>query len=159
MVTGIICLEIFKILQKKPIDKLLNTTCNLALPCFLCNEPQPPEMRKTIISGKELRWSQWDRVDIRNPTMTLGELISFLKSEYGVSLSMLSSGVSILYSDFMNKKKMEERKLMKITDVVESVTKKALNPGQKYIILEMITNDPDTDEEVELPYLRFRLFA
>jgi hypothetical protein len=32
-----------------------------------------------------------------------------LEEQYGVELSMLSSGVTILYSDFMDKKKREVR--------------------------------------------------
>jgi hypothetical protein len=34
-----------------------------------------------------------------------------LEEQYGVELSMLSSGVTILYSDFMDKKKREVRML------------------------------------------------
>lgn len=29
-------------------------------------------------------------------------------------------------------------------------------PTQKFAILEIITNDPETDKEVDLPYLRLR---
>jgi ubiquitin-activating enzyme E1 len=58
----------------------------------------------------------------------------------------------------MNKKKMEERKGMAIQDIIIQITKKEFNMKQKYIILEMITNDLESEEEVELPYLRFRLF-
>ena len=158
MVSGFICMEIYKILLKKPLESLLNTSSNLALPIFLCNEPQPPETRQTVLHDKTLTWSQWDRVDIQNPEMTLQGLIDHLNEEYHVNLVMLSHGVSILFSDFMNKKKMEERKKMTIKDIVETVTKKTLNPSQKYLILEMITHDRENDNEVELPYLRFRLF-
>jgi ubiquitin-activating enzyme E1 len=158
MVTGFICLEIFKILLKKPITSLLNTSCNLALPAFLCNEPQPPEQRKAIINGKEFHWNQWDRIDIQDTRMTLNSLIEYLQVNYNVQLIMLSYGVSILFSDYMNKKKMEERKGMAIQDIIIQITKKEFNMKQKYIILEMITNDLESEEEVELPYLRFRLF-
>jgi hypothetical protein len=37
--------------------------------------------------------------------LTLEGLIAKLGDEYGVELSMLSTGVTILYSDFMDKKK------------------------------------------------------
>jgi hypothetical protein len=37
-------------------------------------------------------------------------LMAALEEQYGVELSMLSSGVTILYSDFMDKKKREARK-------------------------------------------------
>jgi len=69
---------------------------------------------------------------------------------------MLSYGVSILYSFFANKKKVEERKAMKMTDVITSITKKEFPPNQLFIILEVIANDKETDEEVELPYIKFR---
>ena len=158
LVTGAICMEIFKVIQNFPVDKLFNSFNNLALPMFTTMEPEPPKVTETIVCGKPLKWTAWDRVDIQNPDMTLKELIDYMDSEYQVELTMLSSGVSILYSDFMNRKKMNERMSMKVKDVVVSVTKKELVVNQKYIILEMITNDKDTDEEVELPYLRFKLF-
>jgi ubiquitin-activating enzyme E1 len=158
LVTGAICLEIFKIIQNFPVEKLFNSFNNLALPMFTTMEPEPPKVTETVVCGKPLKWTSWDRVDIQNPDMTLKELIAFMDSEYQVELTMLSSGVSILYSDFMNRKKMNERMGMKVRDVVVSVTKKELVANQKYIILEMITNDKETDEEVELPYLRFKLF-
>ena len=38
--------------------------------------------------------------------MTVSGLMTMLENDYGVELSMLSSGVTILYSDFMDRKKM-----------------------------------------------------
>jgi ubiquitin-activating enzyme E1 len=160
MVTGLICMELYKILQNKPIEKLLNTSCNLAIPMFLCNEPEPPAQRVTMINGKELKWTPWDRVDIQDPDMTLEGLINMMANEYGAQLTMLSSGVTMLYSEYSNKKKMQERMGMRLSELVETVSKKKLNPGQKYVILEMINVDPnDPDEDLDLPYLRFRLAA
>ena len=141
--------------------------------------------------------------------MTVDGLISMLTEQYGVELSMLSSGVTILFSDFLDRKKMkvntltgdslymycmyvltmiigcaciaQERRGMTIKTLVETVTKKvcsassrcmyvcmyvrrtflffeqALPATQKYLILEIIVNDVDTAEEVEIPYLRFKL--
>lgn len=39
--------------------------------------------------------------------MTVDGLVAMLEEQYGVELSMLSSGVTILYSDFMDRKKMK----------------------------------------------------
>lgn len=88
--------------------------------------------------------------------ITMGEFMDHFEKEYNLEISMLSYGVSILYSFFANKKKVEERKAMKMTEVISSITKKDFPPNQLFIILEVIANDLDTDEEVELPYIRFR---
>ncbi len=42
-----------------------------------------------------------------DPSMTVDGLISMLTEQYGVELSMLSSGVTILFSDFLDRKKMK----------------------------------------------------
>jgi hypothetical protein len=46
---------------------------------------------------------------------------------------------------------------MTLREVVFAVTKKEVPPAQKYLILEVILTDVDTSDELELPYIRFRL--
>jgi ubiquitin-activating enzyme E1 len=157
LVTGFICLEVYKILQKKPLSAYSNTFTNLAICLFTSMEPEPPKVTKSVIKGKEWRWTPWDKIVVDVPGITLKGLISFLEDEFGLTLSMLSSGVSILYSDFMNKKKVQERMDVSLKETFEGVTKRVLPPSVTYLILEVIANDKDTDEEVELPYLRLRL--
>lgn len=157
-VAGSICMELFKILQDKPITAFRNVFTNLALPLFTSMEPEPPQFHKSMVNGKEWLWSQWDYVDVSKPTMTLKELIVWLEENYNVTLSMLSSGVTMLFSDFMNRQKKEERLKMSIPAVVETVTKTPIAPGQKYLILELLVEDTESGEEVEVPYLRFKLF-
>ncbi len=50
---------------------------------------------------------QWDRIDIYNVKMTVQDLIDHLKTQYNVDLAMLSTGVTILYSDFMPRPKLK----------------------------------------------------
>lgn len=157
-VAGSICLELFKILQDKPIESYRNVFTNLALPLFTSMEPEPPQFHKSMLNGKEWAWSQWDYIDVNQPNMTLKELIAWLEEHYNVSLSMLSSGVTMLFSDFMARAKKEERLKMTIPAVVESVTKTPVTAGQKYLILELLVEDIESNEEVEVPYLRFKLF-
>lgn len=125
LVTGLICMELYKLLQKKPVTKLMNTFSNLAIPLFTSMEPEPPKSTTALLKdGKEWKWTQWDRIDITNPNMTVEQLIDFLTEEYGVELSMLSSGVTILFSNFMDRKKKVERSKMNLKTLVETVTKK-----------------------------------
>jgi hypothetical protein len=50
--------------------------------------------------------------------MTLNELIKLIETDYGAELSMLSCGVTILYSSFMNKSKAQVSDLIVIPSIV-----------------------------------------
>ena len=54
-------------------------------------------------------------------------------------------------------KKVKHRMPMKITDIIAEVTKKPVAPNRKYLVLEVMLQDDDC-EEVDLPYVRLRLF-
>lgn len=57
MATGLVSLELYKVLQDKPLEAYRNTFANLALPLFAMSEPLPPKSFKF----NELKWSLWDR--------------------------------------------------------------------------------------------------
>jgi ubiquitin-activating enzyme E1 len=158
LVTGFICLEIYKILQNKPITAYSNTFTNLAISLFTSMEPEPPKVTISKIKGVEWKFTPWDKIEVNHIDITLAGLLDFLSVEYGLNLTMLSSGVSILYSDFMNKKKLEERLNISVKNIFELITKKNVPSITKYLILEVIATDKETDDEVELPYLRLRLY-
>jgi ubiquitin-activating enzyme E1 len=46
------------------------------------------------------------------------------QDEHQLEITMMSCGVSMLYSDFMGKAKRDERKKMTMTELVETVSKK-----------------------------------
>lgn len=160
MVAGLICLELYKIVgtprKELTIEAYKNGFINLAIPFVTFSEPTAPAKTLALLKGKEWNWSPWDSLDMNLGNITLGEFMDHFESEYNLEISMLSHGVSILYSFFANKKKVEERKAMKMTDVITSITKKEFPPNQLFIILEVIANEKETDEEVELPYIKFR---
>merc|ERR1711959_417638 len=80
-----------------------------------------------------------------------------LQDEYGLELNMGSYCVSILFSSFANAKKVKKRMPMAITDVIADVTKAPVPSHKKYLVLEAMLQDEDF-EEVELPYVRLKLF-
>eukprot|EP01040_Poterioochromonas_malhamensis_P009078 gene9078-9832_t len=157
LVTGSICMELYKLILQKPLNKLLNTFTNLAIPLFTSMEPEPPKVVTSRIKGKEWKWTSWDHIDINNPLLTVQELIELFENDYQLNLSMLSSGVTILYSDFMDRKKQTERKGLTLKQLVEKVTKKTVPADQRYLVFEVMATDIESDEDVELPHLRFRL--
>lgn len=120
------------------------------------SEPTPPATTKAMVKGKEWDWTAWDSLDMNMGDITLREFVSHFETEYNLDVSMISHGVSILFSFFANKKKLAERMKMKMSEVVQSVTKKELPSNQLFLTFEIIANDLETDEEVELPYVKFR---
>jgi ubiquitin-activating enzyme E1 len=160
LVTGLICLELFKIVgtarKELKIEDFKNGFVNLAIPFMTVSEPQPPVKTKTIVKGEEWEWTPWDSLDMNMGDITLAQFMEFFKTEYNSDVSMVSHGVSILYSFFANKQKVAERMKMTMSEVVQNVTKKEIPDNQLFLIFEIIANDIDTDEEVELPYVKFR---
>lgn len=108
MVTGLVCLELLKVIQKKKLEDYKNSFCNLALPLFTFSEPWPPEKIK-IREGWE--WSLWDRFDIQGPK-TLGDVIDLFENEYKLEVSMMSGDSTLLYGFYMPPAKIAERREM-----------------------------------------------
>ena len=69
---------------------------------------------------------------------------------------MISSGVSILYSFFTNAKKLKERMPMPMSQLVTEVSKTEFKSKQRYITFEICANDVNDDEDVEVPYVRYK---
>ncbi|KAJ1929637.1 E1 ubiquitin-activating protein [Tieghemiomyces parasiticus] len=150
LVTGLVCLELLKIVGgHQKLEDYKNGFINLALPFFGFSEPIPAQK----LQYHETEFSLWDRFDVQGGDMTLQEFLDYFQREHGLEVTMLSSGVSMLYSFFMPKKKLDERKAMKMSQLVETVSKKPIPSHVKAIVLEICANDRD-DEDVEVPYVR-----
>jgi len=157
LVTGLICLELIKVLQDKPLESFRNTFANIGFPTFAAIEPMQAWGTTSTVKGKEWNWSQWDRIEVNNRDITMQGLCDFMKEEYNLEVMMLSQGVSLLLSEFMPKKKRENRLTYPLIQVVEKVAKTTVPPEQKYLIFEAIVSDCDSGDEVEIPYIRLHL--
>jgi len=155
MVTGLVCIELLKLLQPgKKIDDFKNAFCNLALPFVSFSEPIAAP-KKTVGAGG-MEWTLWDRYDVdEGRELTLKEFIAHFQEKYKLEVTMISSGVSILYSFFTNQKKLKERMPLKMSELVTEVSKTEFKPKQKYITFEICCND-EADEDVEVPYVRYK---
>lgn len=94
----------------------------------------------------------WDRFEVDN--VTLQELIDHFE-EKGLTITMLSSGVSLLYANFFGPAKLKDRYGMKLSDLVATISKKPIPDHQKNVIFEICAED-QTGEDVEVPYIMMK---
>lgn len=155
LVTGLVILELFKIVDgKTDIEQYKNGFINLALPFFGFSEPiASPKVEYKGPNGKVTLDKIWDRFELND--ITLQELIDDFKGR-GLTISMLSSGVSLLYASFFPKAKLQERLSQKLSQLVETVSKKPIPEHQKEVIFEVVAEDED-EEDVEVPYIKVKV--
>ena len=153
LVTGLVCLELYKVVaQHKDIEVYKNGFVNLALPFFGFSEP----VRSARGKYNDKEFDQiWDRFEIHGD-ITLQELLDHFQEKEGLEISMLSYGVTLLYASFFPPKKLNERRPMKITQLIQTVSKKEVPAGTKNLILEICCDDKE-GEDVEVPYINIKL--
>lgn len=152
MVVGLVCLELYKIVQgHKKLELFKNGFCNLALPFFAFSEPIAAPKNKYL----DTEFTLWDRFEIQGE-MTLQEFMDYFQREYKLEITMLSQGVTMLYSFFMPAAKRTERMNLPLSEVVKKVSKKKIPGYVKALVLEICCNDPD-GEDVEVPYVKYML--
>ncbi|GAT29041.1 ubiquitin-activating enzyme E1 1 [Aspergillus luchuensis] len=155
LVTGLVALELFKIIDgKDDIEQYKNGFVNLALPFLGFSEPIASPKGKYMGKEGEVTIDQiWDRFEVDDIPLQ-----DFLKhfSDMGLEISMVSSGVSLLYASFYGPSKVKDRLPMKMSKLVEHISKKPVPEHQKNVIFE-VTAEDQTEEDVEIPYVMVKL--
>lgn len=152
VVSGLVCIELLKLVQHKKLELLKNGFVNLALPFFGFSEPIKPASTK-IREGWS--WSLWDRFDINEGTdITLQEFIALFKKKYQLDVTMISCGLSMIHSFFMAKDKLADRMPKKLSAVVAGVSGNL--PDKDYLILELCCSRLEDDEDVDVPSVRYQ---
>ncbi|XP_071816055.1 ubiquitin-like modifier-activating enzyme 1 isoform X2 [Apostichopus japonicus] len=155
-VAGLVCLELFKMVNgNKKLESYKNGFINLALPFYGFSEPIAAPTQE--YNG--IKFSLWDRIDVNGiqqngVEMTLQEFLDYFQKELNLEITMLSQGVCMLYSFFMQAAKLKERKALKMSEVVTKVSKKKIPKHVRHLVLEICCNDPE-GEDVEVPYVRY----
>ncbi|KAJ2770047.1 E1 ubiquitin-activating protein [Coemansia nantahalensis] len=157
LVTGLVCLELYKLVgatdgtNVRKVDDYKNGFVNLALPFFGFSEPIAPA--KIECCGEQ--FTEWDSIDFEGD-ITVQELIDRISDKYSLAVSMISYGVSMLYSPFTSKAKAKARLQMRFSEVIADVTGKEIPAHIKWAPLVVCCDDAD-DEEVDLPEIRVKI--
>ena len=112
LVTGLVVLELYKMIDgKDDIEQYKNGFVNLALPFFGFSEPiASPKGKYQGPNGEVTIDKLWDRFESED--VTLQQFLDDFKKK-GLSISMISSGVSLLYASFYPPSKNKDRLPMK----------------------------------------------
>ena len=101
LVTGLVCLELYKIIDRKnKLEEYKNGFVNLALPFFGFSEPIAA--KKSKYSNTE--WTLWDRIEFKKEP-TLQEFVDSFQKDHNLEVSMVSQDTSLLWSSFLPKAK------------------------------------------------------
>jgi ubiquitin-activating enzyme E1 len=114
LVTGLVNLELYKVIDgKTDVEQYKNGFVNLALPFFGFSEPiESPKMTYKGPGGKDVALDKiWDRFEVED--ILLKDFLAVMEKEHGLTVSMISSGVSLLYASFYPASKLKDRLVMK----------------------------------------------
>eukprot|EP00199_Chlamydomonas_sp_CCMP681_P000060 CAMPEP_0119109006 /NCGR_PEP_ID=MMETSP1180-20130426/16736_1 /TAXON_ID=3052 ORGANISM="Chlamydomonas cf sp, Strain CCMP681" /NCGR_SAMPLE_ID=MMETSP1180 /ASSEMBLY_ACC=CAM_ASM_000741 /LENGTH=1022 /DNA_ID=CAMNT_0007094699 /DNA_START=109 /DNA_END=3180 /DNA_ORIENTATION=- len=147
--TGLVCLELYKVVQQKPMEAYRNTFANLALPLFAMAEPISAKTAK----HKELSWSLWDRW-ILEGDLTVQEVLDWFEARSLIAYS-ISCGPALLYNNIFPKHK--ERLGKKMSELVVTVAKQEVPAWRAHFDVVVACEDEEgNDLDVPLVSIKFR---
>lgn len=147
--TGMVCLELYKVLQSKPIEAYRNTFCNLALPLFAMAEPIPPK----VFKHRNLEWSLWDRW-ILEGDLTVQQVLDWFEARGLVAYS-ISCGSALLYNNIFPRHK--ERLTKTMSEVVATVAKIEIPANRAHFDIVVACEDEEGEDlDVPLVSIKFR---
>merc|ERR1711963_195071 len=154
LVAGLVGLEQYKMVQgHRKVELFKNGFANLALPFVTFSDPIKAPTSNFL--GKD--WTLWDRFVIgEDGEMTLQQFMDYFKDQEKLEITMLSQGVSMLYSFFMPAARREERMKMTMSQVVESVSKKRIPSHVRSLVFEICCDD-ENGQDVEVPFVQYKL--
>jgi len=149
MSTGLVCLEMYKLVRGAEIEAYRNTFANLALPLFAMCEPVASKTMK--YNGME--WTLWDRW-IMEGDLTVQALLDWFE-ERKLTAYSVSCGQSLIYNNFFAKHK--ERLPKKLSDLVKEIAKLDIPDKRRHFdIVVAVEDEEGEDIDIPLVSIRFR---
>jgi len=144
-VSGLVSIELIKIMKRMKLEDYKNAFMNLGLPLFNLAEPSAPEKTKITDSVSVTLWDQWD---LRMGDITLGTFCEHFKNKYNLTVTGVFQGVQMVYVPLMpGHNSRLPKKLRRL------ITREK---GQKYVDL-IVTFENDDGSDVNGPPVRYWL--
>jgi ubiquitin-activating enzyme E1 len=89
---------------------------------------------------------------------TLLEFLTYFDREHELKVTKISKGADILYVVSVSPSKSNEGMDLSLTEVVERISKKKLEPDVKALVLELCCINID-NESVKIPYVLYVLLT
>ncbi|KAI3434380.1 hypothetical protein D9Q98_002458 [Chlorella vulgaris] len=149
MATGLVCLELYKVIQDKPVEAYRNTFANLALPLFAMAEPIPPK----AFEFNDLRWSLWDRWVLQGD-LTVQQVLDWFKQR-SLEAYSISCGQALIYNNIFPKHK--ERLGKRMSELVQTVAKMEIPASRSHFDVVVACEDEEGEDlDVPLVSIQFR---
>jgi len=163
-VTGIVCLQIYTLLQTNDINSFKNISFNLATSHFDLSTPEEkkyitdiPKTEKSCgIKAIPEKFTIWDKLDVYGPNLSAKKIIEYFVNNYNVDIEYINYGEKTISSTVLD----EDEDLEKsIETLMRENTKFVINEKTKYIPLEITGTYKDKDGEynISMPTLRYVL--
>lgn len=175
LVTGFVCIELIKILQKGEKAAFKDLQCNLAIPMFMQIDPEgPPKSVARVVKTKpdpvnhpeyeeeeDVKtlpadgFTVWDKIVVSKGDITVQEFVDYWKSEHGMTCTAfavkIGDAARPFYNQFMPGTKANLP--LKMSDLYKKYDPTFTG---KYFLPEVSLQDEDMNE-VETPAVVFRL--
>jgi ubiquitin-activating enzyme E1 len=161
-VTGLVCVEFYKVVAGARLEHFRNSFLNLGVNVFSMGEPAGPKRTRSKkydeISMGPVRafpegFSRWDRLAVREGDLTCRGFCEWMKRTHSLDVSMITQGKFILYNPDLFRSHREQRANQRIVDVLREVSKAEPPPGRRFLLLDASFSDDDGD--VVVPQIQY----
>jgi len=156
-ITGLVVLELYKVVAGGTVERARNSFINLAINTFVMAEPAGPKRTKTTDCDRDKlgpiralpeSFTRWDRIVLEAPNPTPLDIGAWLRSMHNIALVMIVCDTFILYSPLIRRPRAEARANKAVKAILEELGGAPVT--KRYVILEVLCKD-DNGNEVAIP--------
>ena len=147
-ITGIVCLQLYTLIQTNKINYFRNCYLNLAVNRFIMTLPaqtikhidkEYDEELDSPVKAIPLNWTVWDKIIIKG-SKTTQELINFIEKLYNVKVILITSNDITIFQNFLHfeNKIIDNNVNLKIEEIyLKEASKKNIIINKNFIVLKI----------------------